>query len=143
MAPEIQTNGGLLSDSSATSSNGSFEYIGYGRAVDIWSTGCVVLEMLTGKKPYYYLNHEFQIIYHLGSGIPPRLTPEIQKCELTHNFLKKCFTIDPLKRPTASELLQDPLANIMTQVSVKENHDFLRNKSLGIFKALELISGCF
>lgn len=43
MAPEIQTNGGILSGTSETSSSGSFEYIGYGRAVDIWSTGCVRL----------------------------------------------------------------------------------------------------
>jgi serine/threonine protein kinase len=134
MAPEMQTNGGTYSEVTGNSSgNSSYEYIGYGRAVDIWSTGCVsinfsfqkstitfqvVLEMLTGKKPYHYLNHEFQIIYQLGSGTPPRLTPEIQQCELTHTFLKKCFTISPFERPTAKELLQDPFANIMPQVII-------------------------
>uniref|UniRef100_A0A915CVI5 Ste24 endopeptidase n=1 Tax=Ditylenchus dipsaci TaxID=166011 RepID=A0A915CVI5_9BILA len=91
MAPEVQTNGGLMDESRDSESSGSSvfvpptassKYIGYGRAVDIWSTGCVVLEMLTGKKPYYYLDHEFQVIYHLGSGIQPRIPADIQKCHI-------------------------------------------------------------
>lgn len=42
MAPEVQTLGGK------TDLSGN-ELIGYGRAADIWSVGCVVLEMCTGK----------------------------------------------------------------------------------------------
>jgi len=122
MAPEIQTSGGLVStamnatpDQKANDESGG-QYMGYGRAVDIWSTGCVVLEMLTGKKPYHYLDHEFQVIYHLGSGIAPKIPVDLQNCEMTHSFLKLCLCIDPIKRPSATELLQHPFANIIPQL---------------------------
>lgn len=43
MAPEVQTLGGKVD------MGGKEELIGYGRAADVWSVGCVVLEMCTGK----------------------------------------------------------------------------------------------
>lgn len=49
MAPEVQTLGGKIELS------GKDEHIGYGRASDIWSIGCVVLEMCTGKVSQLYL----------------------------------------------------------------------------------------
>ncbi|KAE9547228.1 hypothetical protein FO519_009561 [Halicephalobus sp. NKZ332] len=111
-APELQTN--TLAGSEIPTSEAIKSVAGYGRAVDIWSTGCVVLEMITGKPPYHQLNHELQIIYQLGTGIPPKFTPEIENNEMTLGFLKKCLTVDSTLRPTAAELLQDTFANIDT-----------------------------
>lgn len=75
-------------------------------AVDIWSLGCVVLEMATGRRPWANLDNEWAIMYNIAQGNPPQLpTPE----QLSHSgieFLKKCFARDPKKRASAAELLQ-------------------------------------
>ena len=77
---------------------------GYSAKVDIWSLGCLVLEMLTGHPPWHGV--QGSIIYLLGTGnhppIPESLSP------MAKAFISKCFTINPDKRPTATELLSDP-----------------------------------
>lgn len=110
-APELHTCGGLQDKDSQQPS-----YRGYGRAVDIWSLGATVLEMLTGKKPYHYLDHELQIIFQLGSGIPPRIPLEIQKCDIAYSFLSDCFKVNPEERPNASTLLQHAFSNVVASI---------------------------
>uniref|UniRef100_A0A1I8AFZ6 Protein kinase domain-containing protein n=1 Tax=Steinernema glaseri TaxID=37863 RepID=A0A1I8AFZ6_9BILA len=111
MAPEIATRGGEIHTSDPA--DGTIQkvlYYGYGRAVDIWSTGCVVLEMLTGKRPYHHLKSDFQIYYALGTGKLPEIPPGLN--ELTMHFLSKCLVTDPNRRATAHDLLADAFANI-------------------------------
>ena len=77
---------------------------GYSAKVDIWSLGCLVLEMLTGLPPWHGV--QGSIIYLLGTGN----APPIPNClsSLAKSFISKCFIIDPEERPTASKLLADP-----------------------------------
>lgn len=78
--------------------------------------GATVLEMLTGKKPYHYLEHEFQIIFQLGSGIPPKIPNDVQKIEIAYSFLTECFKVNPENRPDAKTMLQHPFANIVASI---------------------------
>ncbi|KAK9475767.1 hypothetical protein V1514DRAFT_339114 [Lipomyces japonicus] len=92
MSPEVITGNG-------TGRQGS---------IDIWSLGCCVLEMATGRRPWANLDNEWAIMYHIAAGHLPSLPMDDQMSELGRNFLVRCFERDPFIRATADELLQDP-----------------------------------
>lgn len=76
--------------------------------VDIWSLGCCVLEMATGRRPWANLDNEWAIMYHIAAGHKPQLPSPDQLSEEGRNFLARCLEHDPAKRPSAVELLSDP-----------------------------------
>lgn len=78
---------------------------GRGGAGDIWSLGCVILEMATGRRPWANLDNEWAIMYNIAQGNPPQLPSTDQLSPEGIDFLKKCFARDPAKRATAIELL--------------------------------------
>ncbi|CAH0016201.1 unnamed protein product [Clonostachys rhizophaga] len=75
-------------------------------AVDIWSLGCVILEMVTGRRPWANLDNEWAIMYSIAQGNPPQLPSTDQLSECGIDFLSRCFTRDPKTRASAVELLQ-------------------------------------
>ena len=79
---------------------------GHFGAVDIWSLGCVVLEMATGRRPWANLDNEWAIMYNIAQGNPPLLPAPDQLSPQGMDFLKRCFIRDSSKRATAVELLQ-------------------------------------
>ncbi|XP_043313234.1 mitogen-activated protein kinase kinase kinase 4 isoform X1 [Cervus canadensis] len=85
---------------------------GHGRAADVWSLGCVVIEMVTGKRPWHEYEHNFQIMYKVGMGhkppIPERLSPEGK------DFLSHCLESEPRMRWTASQLLDHAFVKVCT-----------------------------
>ncbi|KAI1079555.1 MAP kinase [Whalleya microplaca] len=75
-------------------------------AVDVWSLGCVILEMVTGRRPWSNLDNEWAIMYNIAQGNPPQLPNTDQLSPQGIDFLSKCFVRDPKKRASAVELLQ-------------------------------------
>ncbi|SCV04048.1 LAME_0H15324g1_1 [Lachancea meyersii CBS 8951] len=75
---------------------------------DIWSLGCVVLEMATGRRPWFNLDNEWAIMYHVAAGHVPQMPSKDEVTELGRNFVVSCLDQDPNKRPTAMHLLRDP-----------------------------------
>ena len=75
----------------------------YTRKADIWSLGCLVVEMMTGNHPFPDCS-QLQAIFKIGGGkasptIPESASPEAQE------FLRQTFEIDHNLRPSADELM--------------------------------------
>lgn len=77
---------------------------GHGRAADIWSVGCVVIEMATGKRPWYELESNYAIMFKVGMGEVPPAPPTLS--EEGQAFLSHVLQHDPKQRETAANLLE-------------------------------------
>ncbi|CAG8516458.1 1680_t:CDS:2 [Funneliformis caledonium] len=76
-------------------------------SMDIWSLGCCVLEMATGKRPWSNLDNEWAVMFHVVTG-HPSLPDSSQLSEQGIHFLEQCFIRSPQQRPSAQELLSHP-----------------------------------
>ncbi|TFK76404.1 Pkinase-domain-containing protein [Pluteus cervinus] len=72
---------------------------------DIWSVGCLVVEMLTGEHPWAQLT-QMQAIFKIGSSAQPTIPSDIS--QEAQDFLQSTFKLDHEARPTAIELLKHP-----------------------------------
>lgn len=81
---------------------------GHSFSADIWSVGCTVIEMATGKPPWsQQYQQEVAALFHIGTTkshppIPDHLSSGAK------DFLLKCLQKEPILRLSASELLQHP-----------------------------------
>ncbi|KAK7497186.1 hypothetical protein BaRGS_00011480 [Batillaria attramentaria] len=97
------------------------EQIGYGRSADIWSLGCVVLEMFTGKRPWHEMDNNYQIMYKVGAmghtpAIPDNISPEGKE------FLSFCLKHDPTLRHLASQLLDHTFTKVTLKLLFVADH---------------------
>ncbi|OAY76157.1 Mitogen-activated protein kinase kinase kinase NPK1, partial [Ananas comosus] len=80
---------------------------GHSFSADIWSVGCTVIEMATGKPPWSQQYQEVAALFHVGTTKSHPPIPEHLSLE-AKDFLLKCLQEEPSLRPTASDLLQHP-----------------------------------
>ncbi|KAJ7225585.1 kinase-like protein, partial [Mycena pura] len=83
---------------------------GYDSKVDIWSLGCVVLEMWTGKRPWIGEEVISVMLKLYRDKLPPPIPPDILEglSEFALCFRRECFAMNPQERPTAGVLRQHP-----------------------------------
>ncbi|XP_007034672.2 PREDICTED: mitogen-activated protein kinase kinase kinase NPK1 [Theobroma cacao] len=94
---------------------------GHSFSADIWSVGCTVIEMATGKPPWSQFQ-EVAALFHIGTTkshppIPDHLSFAAK------DFLLKCLQGEPGLRPSASDLLQHPFVT----GNYQEPHLLFRN----------------
>ncbi|XP_036057736.1 mitogen-activated protein kinase kinase kinase 19 [Onychomys torridus] len=78
---------------------------GYGRKSDIWSIGCTVFEMATGKPPLASMD-KMAAMFYIGAhrGLMPPLPDRFS--ESAADFVRLCLTRDQHERPSALQLLK-------------------------------------
>eukprot|EP00891_Asterochloris_glomerata_P008564 jgi/Astpho2/8564/e_gw1.00125.48.1_t len=80
---------------------------GHGRPADIWSVGCTIIEMATGKPPWSGFTSQVSALFHIAStNAPPPLPDNIS--DDCRSFLLLCFRRNPRDRPKAGDLLSHP-----------------------------------
>jgi len=93
----------------------------YNAKVDIWSLGCVVIEMATGKPPWseHKFDNPYRCLYYIASeGKFPKFPENLSKTGL--DFLRLCLQRDPDERPDAATLLKHEwVQNLDTKDTVK------------------------
>ncbi|XP_039613245.1 uncharacterized protein map3k19 isoform X1 [Polypterus senegalus] len=80
---------------------------GHGGKSDIWSIGCTVFEMATGKPPLAYMDR-LAALYYIGAnkGLMPSLPEHFS--ENARDFVQLCLKSEQRERPSAKELLTHP-----------------------------------
>ena len=78
----------------------------YTRKADIWSLGCLVVEMMTGTHPFPDCS-QLQAIFKIGGGRASPTVPETASDE-AKAFLAQTFELDHNRRPSADELMLSP-----------------------------------
>ncbi|CCF57450.1 hypothetical protein KAFR_0C04590 [Kazachstania africana CBS 2517] len=97
---------------------------------DIWSLGCVTLEMITGKRPWYNLDNEWAILYHVVAGQSPRFPNKNKVSSAGRKFLKRCLVHSASKRATAFELLMEPWIVEIRELAFGDSNRTDSNKSV-------------
>lgn len=83
----------------------------YGRFADIWSFGCLMVEMATGKPPWYYKTNQIQIFMHVcTTDETPQLPEELS--QVCKDFIWSCFKRNPSERLNAHRLLNHPFLRV-------------------------------
>jgi hypothetical protein len=72
----------------------------FGAEVDVWSMGCLIVEMSTGSPPWAELNMQ-QIMMAVTVR---RRAPDVPDTVPAAAAVRQCFAFDPKARPTASAL---------------------------------------
>ena len=108
------------------------------RFSDIWSLGCTVIEMITGKIPFEN-QYKYHIIMHniLEYNIPPPLPLEIS--DSLKSFLEDCLRIKPTERKNIYYLLNHPfiignINNCILDINLKISDSKKNEKELLIKK---------
>ncbi|KIJ13862.1 hypothetical protein PAXINDRAFT_116831 [Paxillus involutus ATCC 200175] len=73
---------------------------------DVYSFGRIMLQILTGKIPYYYYTREPQVIHAMSQGRTPRTPSEDLVTDHQWAFMQRCWAPINTERPSGEEIVE-------------------------------------
>eukprot|EP00271_Cylindrocystis_brebissonii_P012165 TRINITY_DN30317_c0_g1_i1.p1 TRINITY_DN30317_c0_g1~~TRINITY_DN30317_c0_g1_i1.p1 ORF type:complete len:618 (-),score=64.36 TRINITY_DN30317_c0_g1_i1:810-2663(-) len=110
MAPEVVKSSQLPSEAHS-------DIMAPGASADIWSVGCTVIEMLSGKLPWgRHATSSASVLFQLGCTEALPEVPSFASAHC-HDFVALCLQRDALKRPSAEVLLSHPFLSLNSSMA--------------------------
>lgn len=82
---------------------------GHSYEVDVWSLGVVLYAMIVGKPPFE--TPEVKATYERIRKGNYKFPEKVKLSDKVKNLIKKIFQLDPSKRPTLDQIMEDPFLN--------------------------------
>mmetsp|Transcript_24374 Transcript_24374/g.43298 ORF Transcript_24374/g.43298 Transcript_24374/m.43298 type:complete len:375 (+) Transcript_24374:88-1212(+) len=102
---------------------------GHSYPADIWSLGCLMIEMVTGKPPWSNYSRDAKEVLNLIST--PGNLPIIPECSAQMRvFILACLQRDSDLRPTAADLLLNPLLRLEDETDISYEDRGIRSDTL-------------
>ncbi|CAI2182481.1 17742_t:CDS:2 [Funneliformis geosporum] len=116
----------------------------YTLSSDIFSFSMIMWEFISGILPFNNEAYNFQLSLDINKGKRPEIIEDTPQCYI--NLMKRCWDMNSLKRPTALEIYQNNLYEIIDKNNLLEIIDqekYFHNYKNLEFNNIQKIGGVF
>ena len=105
----------------------------YTLASDIYSFSMIMWEFTSGATPFYDRAHDLQLCLSICRGERPEIIENTPQCYI--DLMKKCWDEDPLKRPSALEVLNIIEKWVNPDKNIEDISEDLKNNIMEFMEA--------
>jgi serine/threonine protein kinase len=91
---------------------------------DIWSVGCTLVEVLTGKIPYFYYENPMTAMFHIANGKLP-IEDYFDLSRRAKAFVLNCCALNPNLRQDVKDLLSMQFVSICSPLLSPPSHNLI------------------
>ncbi|CAM9203576.1 unnamed protein product [Ascophyllum nodosum] len=94
---------------------------------DVWSVGCTVIEMLTGRKPWADVPNAVAVMFKIARGLTPPIDREVSPDATS--FIRASCCPEPSQRQSVEQLMKHPFLARARRFGAEAGHPAIRSPS--------------